>query len=237
MKRFYFLFICFFCTQVFADSKVENLSSTFLQNYIWKIQNSDQKILTFKNTRVNINVGCNNMSTNFSIVDGKIITHLLISTMMFCDEKSAQEEKNMADFFNQQKLSVNFINRDLESPVLKLTNENGKSYEIYGKMTNEAKYKSEGETIFLEIAAQTKPCTGVMPQECLQVRQITYDNGIQKSVGDWEYFYSNIEGYEHSKDYEVILRIKRYKVPNPAADQGSFVYVRDMVVSQKTVEE
>ena len=43
-------------------------------------------------------------------------------------------------------------------------------------MTPEAKYQSEGKTVFLEVAPETKSCTGVAPQTCLQVREVKYDD-------------------------------------------------------------
>lgn len=237
MKKFYFLFICCFCGQVFASSNAESLSVKFLENYTWKIQDNKQKILTFKDERLNINVGCNSMSTSYKLANATLETNLLISTMMFCDDESSKAEKDASAFFDKAKIKVSFVSKDLSKPILKLSNEDGKSYKIYGDMTPEAKYGSKGETIFLEIAAKTKPCTGVAPQECLQVRYMENHDGILKPKTDWEYFYSPIEGYEHSDKYEVILRIKRYKLKNVPADRGAYVYVRDMVVSQKSVEE
>lgn len=237
MKKFCFLFICCFCGQVFASASVESLNKKFLEAYTWKLNDKEGEILIFKDERLNINVGCNSMSTSYNLTNATLETNLLISTMMFCDDQSSTIEKEVSAFFDKAKISISFVSKDLAKPILKLSKENGKSYKIYGDMTPEAKYGSKGETIFLEIAAEKKPCTGVVPQECLQVRYMENHDGILKPKTDWEYFYSPIEGYEHSDNYEVILRVKRYKLKNVPADHGAYVYVRDMVVSQKSVEK
>ncbi|NOZ97442.1 MAG: DUF4377 domain-containing protein, partial [Gammaproteobacteria bacterium] len=115
----------------------------------------------------------------------------------------------------------------------------GQKYEFEGSMTPETKYQSQGEIIFLEISPETKQCTGVGPQTCLQVREIKYDNkGIKTQVDkDWTLFYDQIEGYQHRDDQRVIIRVKRYERKNPAADQSKYAYVHDMTVEQEIVKK
>ena len=60
----------------------------------------------------------------------------------------------------------------------------GQKYTFTGKMTPEAKYQSEGKTVFLEVAPETKSCTGVAPQTCMQVREIKYDDKGVKTYAD-----------------------------------------------------
>ena len=45
-------------------------------------------------------------------------------------------------------------------------------------MTPETKYQGQAETIFLEVSPQTKACTGVAQQTCLQVKEIKYDEKV-----------------------------------------------------------
>ncbi|MEK5760637.1 DUF4377 domain-containing protein, partial [Acinetobacter variabilis] len=45
------------------------------------------------------------------------------------------------------------------------------------------------------------------------------------------------EGFEHNPNQRVILRVKRFEVKNPAADQSSQADVLDMVVEQELVKK
>ncbi|MGB8810757.1 MAG: DUF4377 domain-containing protein, partial [Acinetobacter calcoaceticus] len=114
-----------------------------------------------------------------------------------------------------------------------------KQEQLSNSIFNEAKYQSEGKTIFLEVAPQTKSCTGVAPQTCMQVREIKYDDKGVKTYADknWSLYYGQIEGFEHNPDQRVILRVKRFEVKNPAADQSSLADVLDMVVEQELVKK
>ena len=87
--------------------------------------------------------------------------------------------------------------------------------------------------IFLEVGPQRKTCSaGAGRQECLQVRELRYaDTGVKTYTGQWENFYSEIDGYKHEAGVTNILRINRYKRQNVPADASSYAYVLDMVVS------
>ena len=64
------------------------------------------------------------------------------------------------------------------------------------------------------------------------MREIRYDNnGLKTYTGQWENFYSEIDGYKHEAGVTNILRINRYKRQNVPADASSYAYVLDMVVS------
>ena len=72
--------------------------------------------------------------------------------------------------------------------------------------------------------------------QCLRVREIRYgDNGVKTSTGEWENFYSEIEGYKHEPGIRNVLRIQRYKRQNVPADASAYAYVLDMVVESERV--
>jgi hypothetical protein len=60
-------------------------------------------------------------------------------------------------------------------------------------MTAEAKYQSEGKIVFLEISPQTKSCTGVAPQTCMQVREIKYDDKGIKTYADKNWSFTMVK--------------------------------------------
>jgi hypothetical protein len=77
-----------------------------------------------------------------------------------------------------------------------------------------------------------------MKMQCLQVREIKYaDNGVKTQVDkDWTYFYDQIEGFTHNPGERQVVRLKRYEIKNPAADQSKYAYVQDMIIERETVK-
>ena len=84
-----------------------------------------------------------------------------------------------------------------------------------GEPTAETRYGGPGETVFLEVAAQSEPCSHplIADMQCLQVRELKYDDkGIKTgTVGSFVNFYQDIEGYTHEPGIRNVLRVKRYR--------------------------
>jgi hypothetical protein len=127
-----------------------------------------------------------------------------------------------------------------DAPTLTLTVSNGDTLTFKGEPTAETRYGGPGETAFLEVAAQTKPCSHplIPDMQCLQVREIKYDaQGIKTGTdGEFQNFYGNIEGYNHEPGIRNVLRVKRYTIKNPPADGSSLAYELDMVVESETAK-
>ena len=69
------------------------------------------------------------------------------------------------------------------------------------------------DILVFEIEAQTKPCVGVGPMQCLIV------NG--------EFFYDQIEGYQHVEGEAARICVERTRRTDPVpADASTFVYRR-----------
>lgn len=214
-----------------------------LPKYTWSYQpaGTTQPVsLSFaqQNKRLSISTGCNMQGTSWSVEKNQLITSNLASTMKACEPALMQQEQKTAAIFNQAKIPFNITWTNPEQPVLQLITATGEKISLTGELTPEAKYQSEGEIVFLEIAPKTQACTGVGPQTCLQVREVKYDErGIKTHVDkDWTLFYNSIKGYQHTDNVRNIIRVKRYTVKNPAADQSSAAYVLDMVVESEMVQ-
>ena len=70
---------------------------------------------------------------------------------------------------------------------------------------------TEGEIEVFDIAAQTQPCVGVGPMQCLVV------NG--------EFFYNSIEGYTHVEGEAARICVAKTRRPDPVpADAGLYLY-------------
>src|SRR5256885_16908976 len=79
-------------------------------------------------------------------------------------------------------------------------------------------------TLFRSVAPQRTACNHPLIKDfqCLRVREIRYgDNGVKTSTGEWENFYSEIEGYKHEPGIRNVLRIQRYKRQNVPADASA----------------
>ncbi|MDQ8934630.1 META and DUF4377 domain-containing protein [Acinetobacter rudis] len=218
-------------------------ASQILPNYTWSYQPAGTNhpvSLSFdkQNQRLSIDTGCNMQSTTWSIANNQLITGNLASTMKACEPALMQQEQNTGKIFNQAKIPFTITWNNEEQPVLNIVTATGEKISLKGELTDEAKYQSAGEIIFLEIAPETRSCVGVGPQTCLQVREIKYDNsGVKTYVNkEWHNFYDSIKGFEHTAKQRNILRVKRFEIKNPAADQSKYAYVLDMVVESEQVK-
>ena len=214
-----------------------------LTDYQWSYQPAETQtpiVLTFakQDQRLSIATGCNTQGTTWNLDKGQLVTGNLMSTMKACSPELMNQEKLSSSIFNKRNIAFNLNTTEAENPTLTVSNAKGEKFVFQGKMTPEAQYQTQAEIIFLEIAPETKPCTGVAPQTCLQVREVKYDEkGLKTQVDkDWTYFYSGIEGYNHVPKQRQIVRVKRYEIKNPAADQSKYAYVQDMIVESEIVK-
>ncbi|ENU30499.1 hypothetical protein F991_01635 [Acinetobacter sp. CIP-A165] len=226
---------------VFTGAKVTN--SNVLTNYTWSYQPADTKrpiVLSFlANDRLSVDTGCNRLNTSWKIENGLIATGDGASTMMACNPALMKQEQFAGDLLQKRQIPFEVNASNLDQPTLVITDAKGQKYTFVGKMTAEAKYQTEPKTVFMEISPETKSCVGVAPQTCMQVREIKYDDKGVKTYADkdWSLYYGEIEGFEHNPNQRVIVRVKRFEIKNPAADQSSLADVLDMVVEQEIVKK
>ncbi|SDR15785.1 META and DUF4377 domain-containing protein [Pseudoxanthomonas sp. CF125] len=194
--------------------------------------------LDFKDGRVSVGNTCNHMGGAYSVAGDKLKFDRFASTLMACiDAKLMALDQEIG---KRLETESTFALQTGDAPTLTLTASNGDTLTFKGEPTAETRYGGPGETAFLEVAAQTKPCNHpLIPNlQCLQVREIKYDDkGIKTGTdGSFENFYGNIEGYTHEPGIRNVVRVKRYTIKNPPADGGSLAYVLDMVVESETVK-
>ncbi|MBU3677753.1 MAG: DUF4377 domain-containing protein [Chitinophagaceae bacterium] len=76
------------------------------------------------------------------------------------------------------------------------------------------------------IGPERKPCTGVGPMECLQIKRNPSDTA-------WQYFYDEIEGFQYEPGYTYTLEVSQVKKENVPADASSIQYKIEKLVSKK----
>ncbi|ANF81387.1 hypothetical protein A3K93_03715 [Acinetobacter sp. NCu2D-2] len=231
--------------QTFGDNVVtilqqQNPSKT-LNAYDWHLDTGASKhmVLKFDNEgRFSVSTTCNTLGGSWKVESNQLVVGQLMSTMIGCNDQAMQQEKLAGQLFEQKAIPLFLDVKDANAPTLTLMSSNGQRYVFTGKMTPETKYQGQAETIFLEISPQTKSCTGVAAQTCLQVKEIKYNEQGLKTYQDqnWSLFYDTIEGYTHSPNERQIIRVKRYTIKNPAADQSKYAYVYDMAVEREAIK-
>jgi len=74
------------------------------------------------------------------------------------------------------------------------------------------------------VAPERRPCTGVAPMQCLQVRE--------RANQPWQHHYGDIEGFQFEPGTAYRLRISEIKVANPPADAPDRRWVLETIVEQ-----
>lgn len=238
-----------------AGASGQTLDTTLLGRYHWQLEQATgadgERIaallvrpekpvqLDFVDNRIQISNTCNQMSGDYSIDGDQLQTGRLAQTMMACaDPAMSALDGAVGDRLADPATIA--LQQAGDTPRLTLATAGGDTLVFVGKPTAGMRYGSEGEQVFMEVAAQTKPCDHplIADKSCLQVRKLTYDeNGIATGTpGDWEPLYQDIEGYTHETGIRNVLRVQQFDVANPPADGSSIAYVLDMVVESERVE-
>lgn len=188
--------------------------------------------LDFANGRVSISNTCNRVTGSYSVSADMLSIERLAATMMACVDPKLMALDDEAGKRLQGASKLSLAGGD--NPMLTLTNSAGDSLAFAGEPTADTRYGGPGERVFLEVAAQTKPCSHplIPDKQCLQVREIKYDDkGLKVGTpGEFQNFYDEIEGYTHEPGVRNVLRLNRYTRKDVPADASKYAYVLDMVV-------
>ncbi|RZA37449.1 MAG: DUF4377 domain-containing protein [Lysobacteraceae bacterium] len=189
--------------------------------------------LDFAEGRIGIGNACNRMGAAYSVDGGRMKFEPMVSTQMACaDTRLMTLEQEIG---RRLESGVSFVQ---DAQTLTLTTTSGDVLVFQGTPTAEIRYGGPGETVFLEVAAKTQPCSHplIPDMQCLQVRELKYDDkGIKTGTdGAFENFHDSIEGYTHEPGIRNVLRVKRYTIKNPPADASALAYRLDMVVESAT---
>lgn len=227
-------------------------AATTLTQYHWQLEQavdaSGQRIgalfaragkplqLDFDNKGVSISNACNRMHGSYSVAAGKLTIGNLASTLMACNDPAltALDTAVGRDLPGTFSLAVNVHGKQ---PRLTLSGDGGNTLTFTGLPTDATRYGGEGETVFLEVAPQTRPCPAGAAAEtqCLYVRTLHYGaDGVRNGEpGDWHVLAQDIEGYTHQPGARSVLRVKRYRIGDAPAGAASSALVLDMVVESE----
>lgn len=191
--------------------------------------------LDFKDNRLSVSNACNNIGGGYTLEADALTVGNLMST-----NKACQGPLMAVDGLISERLQGKLTVRALDASALTLVTASGDVLSFRAEPTAETRYGGPGETVFMEVEPQTKPCPHPLMKDatCLQVREVKYnEQGLEQGKrGAFENFYGNIEGYTHQPGVRNVLRLKRYQIKNPPADAPSQAYVLDMVVMSETAK-
>jgi heat shock protein HslJ len=223
------------------------VSTADLTAYHWQLEQaayprSKPVQLTFSDQRLAVQGLCNMLSAGYATDGPKMTVQQAISTQRMCNDpalmKREQEIGSRLEKISSWSIAAATSQQPEHSPVLTLGFKDGDQWVLNGKPTNETKYGSSGETVFLEVGPQRVACSHplIPNKQCLKVRPVEYNAaGLKGKLGQWQNFYDDIEGYTHEAGIRNILRVKRYTRANPPADASRYAYVLDMTVESERV--
>lgn len=238
-------------TATATTAPAANDVNTELGRYHWRLQDatdaSGQRIdalfvrtdkpvqLDFADGRVGVGNTCNPMGGGYALAGDTLTVARLASTMMACADPKLMALDGEIGKRLEGASKLTLASGDV--PALTLATTSGDKLVFAGDPTAQTRYGGPGERVFLEVAAQTRPCSDplIPDRQCLQVREIEYDDqGLKVGTpGEFEHFYANIEGYTHEPGVRNVLRVNRFTIANPPADAPAQAYVLDMVVESE----
>ncbi|MGZ2744864.1 DUF4377 domain-containing protein [Burkholderia stagnalis] len=215
------------------DSKGKRIDALFV--------NANKPVqLDFSANQLYVVNSCNLMSTSYSIKKGRLQVGQMAMTYRAClDAPHAALDGEIGKRLEGSP-SVNLLTRG-NTPYMQLATDSGDMLSFTGVPTAETRFGSRGETIFLEVAAQSIPCQHplIPDKQCLLVRErhLDKDDLLADTPGGWQLLYQDIEGYTHTPGTRNVLRVKRYTINNPPVDGTSVAYLLDLMVGSEKVEQ
>ncbi len=189
--------------------------------------------LDFRDGRLGISNTCNRMGGSYTLADGSLTAGRLMSTKMACADAALMALDDEVGKRLEGTLELATTTAG-DAPTLTLTTATGDTLAFTGEPTAETRYGGPGQRVFLEVAADTKPCNHplIPDMQCLQVRELAYDDhGLKVGTpGAFGNFYDSIDGYTHEPGVRNVLRVQRYTRKDVPADASKYAYVLDMVV-------
>ena len=113
--------------------------------------------LDFRDGRLGISNTCNRMGGSYTLADGSLTAGRLMSTKMACADAALMALDDEVGKRLEGTLELATTTAG-DAPTLTLTTATGDTLAFTGEPTAETRYGGPGERVFLEVAADTKPC-------------------------------------------------------------------------------
>lgn len=193
----------------------------------------------FVDGRIRVANACNSIGGEVSLLRGDIVrVGALRATKMACLDAAVMALDDEIGKRLQGDARIQLLESD--PPQLLWTAANGDVLRFVGAPTPETRYGNAGTTVFMEVAARTRPCRHPLmpaPQACLEVRDVQFAEGLRVGEpGAWRSFHGGIDGYTHEEGIRTVLRVKRFPIANPPMDAPDVGYVLDTIIESEMVD-
>ncbi|MBE5527814.1 META and DUF4377 domain-containing protein [Laribacter hongkongensis] len=212
MNRSHFLALCATASLAAcasAPSSVEALQGKWVENR--PAGNLEPIVLQLQDGQISASAGCNRLFGPARIENGHLVVERLASTMMMCEPQLMQREDSLKQLLQSRPAIT------LKEGELRLNEQSFSSRPVV----------TGGKIIFVYVAAERRPCSGVGKMDCLQVR--TDKNR------PWELHYGEIEGFKPEPGIAYRLRIREVPVAQPAADAPDRRWILDQIIESEVV--
>ncbi|AZR25304.1 META domain-containing protein [Xanthomonas vasicola] len=181
--------------------------------------------LDFNDQRIQVSQTCNALGANYSVAQAQVQIGRVVSSRRMCaDARRMAQERAASDLLSGRFAVV--MDTAAAAPRLTLTRSDGTRLIFGGTPTATTRYGGPGQTLLIEVAADTVPCVSDPTRRCLQIREQTQAG--QPATHDWQPFEGTIEGFEHEDGIRNLLRVTRDPAgTDPNAKQ---VYVLDQMI-------
>lgn len=210
-------------------------SSTVPQQGQWQQTGPDGQplqTLQLKDGQLSASAGCNRMFGPARIEQGRLVVGHLASTLMACAPDAMQREQALAALLRSRpqvrldgdKLLIGEVaQQQVWQPVATAARAATPETTVT-PVAPAAPAVAPATQRFIYVAPERRPCTGVAPMQCLQVRE--------RANQPWQHHYGEIEGFQFEPGTAYRLRISEIKVANPPADAPDRRWVLETIVEQ-----
>ncbi len=221
-------------------TQVNIINSQGTSEPAFRSANGGPLVMNFNDGQLLLSGLCNNMVAGYSLEGSTLTVSNPAATMKMCIDNDLMryEQQVGQELGTLKSWSIASTEMTDAAPILTLQFADGKKWRLKGEQTSQAKYGVEPVRVFLEVAANKVACepTGQAQQQCLYVREITYnDQGIKTGTGQWLNYYATIKGYEHQPNVRQVIRVNRYPLANAPADSMNFADELDMIVESEAI--
>ncbi|QBH02490.1 META domain-containing protein [Xanthomonas oryzae] len=181
--------------------------------------------LDFNDQRIQVSQTCNALGAIYSVAQAQVQIGRVVSSRRMCaDARRMAQERAASDLLFGRFAVV--MDTAAAAPRLTLTRSDGTRLIFGGTPTADTRYGGPGQTLLIEVAADTVTCASDPTRRCLQVREQTQAD--QSATHDWQPLEGTIEGFEHEDGIRNLLRVTRY--PAGTDRNANQVYVLDQML-------
>ncbi|MEB1609499.1 META and DUF4377 domain-containing protein [Xanthomonas campestris pv. campestris] len=179
--------------------------------------------LDFSDHRIQVSQTCNALGADYSVAQAHLQIGRVVSSKRLCAQPRRMAQERAASALLSGRFAV-ALNAAQNGRQLTLTRSDGTRLVFGGVATAATRYGGPGQTLLIEVAADTVPCGSDPARQCLQLREHTG----QPASRNWQPFDGRIEGFEHEAGIRTLLRVTRY--PAAAGTDGAPVYVLEQMI-------